>query len=163
MSLYDLTVKTLAGAAQPLGAYQGKVALVVNTASECGFTPQYAGLQLLYEDYQAKGFVILGFPSNDFGRQEPGDAAAIQNFCERNFGVTFPLFEKVATTGAAQSPVFALLSSKHGAPMWNFHKYLVGKTGEVRAAFPSNIEPDDPTLGQQAGRGVLALGSLKEH
>ncbi|HZS36185.1 MAG TPA: glutathione peroxidase [Polyangia bacterium] len=146
MSLYDLTVNTLGGAPQPLAGYKGKVALVVNTASECGFTPQYSGLQSLYEKLQSKGFVILGFPSNDFGAQEPGSAEQIQNFCQKNYGVTFPLFEKIATKGAAQSPVFKLLAEKHGAPKWNFHKYLVGKNGEVRAAFPSNVAPDDKTL-----------------
>ena len=90
--------------------------------------------------------MILGFPSNDFGAQEPGSADQIQNFCQKNYGVTFPLFEKIATKGAAQSPVFTLLAEKHGAPKWNFHKYLVGKNGEVRAAFPSNVAPDDKAL-----------------
>jgi glutathione peroxidase len=146
VSLYELTVNTLAGKPQPLSAFKGKVALVVNTASECGFTPQYAGLQLLYEGFESKGFVILGFPSNDFGKQEPGTPDQIQSFCQKNFGVTFPLFEKIATQGASQSPVFKLLAEKQGAPMWNFHKYLVGKSGEMRAAFPSNIEPDDAGL-----------------
>ena len=146
MSLYDLTVNTLAGKPQPLSTYQGKVALVVNTASECGFTPQYAGLEKLFEDYRDKGFVILGFPSNDFGKQEPGSADQIQNFCQKNYGVQFPMFEKVATKGAAQSPVYRLLTEKHGDPRWNFHKYLVGKDGAVLQAFPSNVAPESKEL-----------------
>ncbi len=145
-SLYDLTVNTLAGKAQPLSSYQGKVALVVNTASECGFTPQYAGLEQLYEAYRDQGFVILGFPSNDFGAQEPGTAEQIQGFCQKSYGVQFPMFEKVATKGAAQSPVYQLLTAKHGEPKWNFHKYLVGKDGQVRQAFPSNVAPDAKEL-----------------
>src|SRR5437660_7640691 len=100
MSLHDLTVNTLAGKPQPLAAYKGKVVLVVNTASECGFTPQYAGLEKLYEEYKDKGFVILGFPSNDFGQQEPGSAEQILTFCRKNYGVQFPMFEKVVTKGS---------------------------------------------------------------
>jgi glutathione peroxidase len=146
MSLYDLTVKTLAGTTQPLSSYQGKVALVVNTASECGFTPQYAGLEKLYEEYRGKNFTILGFPSNDFGAQEPGSAEQIQSFCQKSYGVQFPMFEKVATKGAHKSEVYQLLTAKHGEPKWNFHKYLVGKDGQVRQAFPSNVAPDAPEL-----------------
>ena len=146
MSLYDLTVNTLAGKAQPLSTYQGKVALVVNTASACGFTPQYAGLEKLYEEYQGKGFVILGFPSNDFGAQEPGSASEIQNFCQKNYGVQFPMFEKVATKGADKAPVYQVLTAEHGEPKWNFHKYLVGKNGQVLQAFPSNVAPDSKEL-----------------
>jgi glutathione peroxidase len=146
MSLYDLTVNTLAGKAQPLSTYRGKVALVVNTASECGFTPQYAGLEKLYEQYSGKPFVILGFPSNDFGAQEPGSAEQIASFCQKNYGVQFPMFEKVATKGAAQSPVYKELTAKHGEPKWNFHKYLVGKDGTVLQAFPSKVAPDSQEL-----------------
>ncbi|MDB4967027.1 MAG: Glutathione peroxidase family protein [Myxococcales bacterium] len=146
MSLYDLTVNTLAGKSQPLGAYKGKVALVVNVASECGFTPQYAGLEKLYEEYAGKGLEILGFPSNDFGGQEPGSAEQIQNFCQKNYGVKFPMFEKVATKGAGQSAVYRALSAQHGEPKWNFHKYLVGKDGAVRQAFASNVAPDAKEL-----------------
>jgi glutathione peroxidase len=146
MSLYDLTVNTLAGQPQPLATYKGKVALVVNVASECGFTPQYAGLEKLYEEYSPKGLVVLGFPSNDFGAQEPGSPEQIQTFCQKNYGVQFPMFEKVATKGAAKSPVYQALSEKHGEPKWNFHKYLVGKDGSVKQAFPSNVAPDAKEL-----------------
>jgi glutathione peroxidase len=145
-SLYELTVNTLAGKSQPLADYRGQVALVVNTASECGFTPQYAGLEKLFEDYRGKGFVILGFPSNDFGKQEPGSAEQIQNFCQKNYGVQFPMFEKVATKGAQASQVYQLLAEKHGEPRWNFHKYLVDKSGNVVQAFASSVAPDAPEL-----------------
>jgi glutathione peroxidase len=146
MSLYDLTANTLAGKPQPLSAYKGKVALVVNTASECGYTPQYAGLEKLYEEYKDRGLVVLGFPSNDFGAQEPGSAEQITTFCKKNYGVQFPMFEKVAVKGAAQSPVYKLLTAKLGEPKWNFHKYLVGKDGQVLKAFPSKVTPDAKEL-----------------
>jgi glutathione peroxidase len=146
MSLWDLTVNTLSGKPQPLALYRGKVALVVNTASECGFTPQYAGLEKLYESYRDRGLVVLGFPSNDFGAQEPGTAEQIESFCTKNFGVTFPMFEKVSTKGGGKSPVYELLTEKLGEPKWNFHKYLVGKDGQVRKAFPSNVAPESTEL-----------------
>ena len=146
MSLYEITANTLAGTPQPLAAYRGKVVLVVNTASECGFTPQYAGLEKLFEEYQGKGLVVLGFPSNDFGGQEPGSAEQIRTFCHTHYGVQFPMFEKVATKGAAQSPVFHFLAQKHGEPKWNFHKYLVGKDGQVRQAFSSKVAPESKEL-----------------
>jgi glutathione peroxidase len=147
MSLWDLTVNTLAGKAQPLSLYKGKVVLVVNTASECGYTPQYAGLEKLWEEYQNKGFVILGFPSNDFGAQEPGTAEQIQAFCKKNYGVTFPMFEKVVTkSGPQQSPVYKFLTQKQPEPKWNFHKFLIGKDGQVRASFASKVTPDSKEL-----------------
>ncbi len=146
MSLHDLTVETIDRQPQPLAAYKGQVVLVVNTASECGFTPQYQGLEQLWRDYQGKGMAVLGFPSNDFGAQEPGSEAEIKSFCSTKFHVTFPMFAKVGTKGPWQSPVYKFLAAKHGEPKWNFHKYLVGKNGEVVRAFPSNVEPDDPAL-----------------
>jgi glutathione peroxidase len=144
--LHHLTVNAIDRRTHPLAAYAGKVALVVNTASECGFTPQYAGLEALYRKYKDRGLVVLGFPSNDFGGQEPGSEEAIQEFCSSKYDVTFPMFEKVRTTGSDASPVYAFLAAKHGAPKWNFHKYLVGKDGAVRAAFGSKVAPDDPAL-----------------
>jgi glutathione peroxidase len=146
MSLHDLTAETIDHKPQPLAAYEGKVLLVVNTASECGFTPQYAGLERLWRDYKGKGLAVLGFPSNDFGAQEPDSEAAIQSFCSVNYGVTFPMFAKVGTKGQGQSPVYKFLAAKHGEPKWNFHKYLVGKNGQVIRAFESNVEPDDAGL-----------------
>jgi glutathione peroxidase len=141
MSFYDLSTKSLDGRPQELSAYRGKVAVVVNTASECGFTPQYDGLEKLYEGYKDKGLVVLGFPSNDFGGQEPGTTEQIAAFCSTRFHVAFPLFEKVKTKGEGQSPVFQFLAAAAGEPKWNFHKYLVGKDGQVIKAFPSRVEP----------------------
>jgi len=146
VSFYDLTANTLDGSPMKLSEYKGKVLVVVNTASECGFTPQYAGLEQLYEGYKAKGVVVLGFPSNDFGGQEPGTAEEIKTFCETKYHVTFPMFAKVKTKGDGQSPVYAFLAAKDGAPKWNFHKYVVGKDGQVRAAFPSAVKPESDEL-----------------
>ncbi|HYH98510.1 glutathione peroxidase [Hyalangium sp.] len=146
MSFFELKTSRLNGKQENLSEYKGKVLLVVNTASECGYTPQYAGLEKLHKEYKDKGVAVLGFPSNDFGEQEPGSAQEIAKFCELRFKVTFPLFEKVKTKGDGQSPVYEFLARKHGAPKWNFHKYVVGKDGQVKAAFPSNVEPDSPEL-----------------
>jgi glutathione peroxidase len=146
MSLYDLTAETIDHKPQPLSAFKGQVLLVVNTASECGSTPQYAGLEALWRAYKGRGFAVLGFPSNDFGAQEPGTEAEIKTFCDVNYEVSFPLYAKVSTTGPAQSPVYTFLTAAHGAPKWNFHKYLVGKDGEVIRAFATGVEPDDAGL-----------------
>ena len=147
MSLHDFSVAKISGEPQSLSAYRGQVVLVVNTASACGFTPQYAGLEELWRVYRDQGLVVLGFPSNDFGGQEPGAESEIQSFCSRNYDVTFPMFSKVKTkSGSGQAPVYAFLTAKKGAPQWNFHKYLVGKNGEVLGAFPSRVAPDDPKL-----------------
>ena len=148
MSLYDLSTKRLDGRPQELADFKGKVALVVNTASECGFTPQYDGLEALYETYKDRGLVVLGFPSNDFGGQEPGTTEQIATFCSTRFHVKFPLFEKVKTKGDGQSPVFKFLAAAAGEPRWNFHKYLVGKDGQVIKAFPSKVEPTSAELRQ---------------
>ncbi len=146
MSFHQLTANRLDGKPEKLSDFQGKVALVVNTASECGYTPQYKGLQALYDSYKDKGVVVLGFPSNDFGGQEPGTSEQIAKFCELRFKVTFPMFEKVKTKGEGQSPVYAFLARDLGEPKWNFHKYVVGKDGQVKAAFPSSVTPDSPEL-----------------
>jgi glutathione peroxidase len=147
MRLYDLQTHTLDGKPADLSAYKGKVALVVNLASKCGFTPQYTALEALYERNAGRGFVILGFPSNEFGGQEPGTSEEIQSFCKLNYGVTFPLFEKSVTKpGAGQSPVYGFLTSGGDAPAWNFGKYLIGKDGRVVRYFPSKVTPEDPAL-----------------
>lgn len=148
MSFFDLSTKSLSGEAKSLAEYKGKVVLVVNTASECGFTPQYAGLEKLWQAYKDKGVVVLGFPSNDFGGQEPGTAEEIKTFCEKKYAVTFPMFEKVVTKGAGQSPVYAFLTATQGEPKWNFHKYLVGRDGQVRASFGSRTTPESDELRQ---------------
>jgi glutathione peroxidase len=148
MSFHDLKANTLDGKSQALSVYKGKVVLVVNTASQCGFTPQYAGLEKLSEDYKAKGVVVLGFPSNEFGGQEPGSPQEIKQFCELKYKVKFPMFEKVKTQGDGQSPVYAFLTAKHGAPQWNFHKYVVGKDGQVKGEFKSAVTPESAELRQ---------------
>lgn len=145
MSFFDFTVNNLQGQQQSLGSYKGKVVLVVNVASECGFTPQYAGLQKLQDSYKDKGLVVLGFPCNQFGSQEPGGAAEIQA-CSAKFHASFPLFEKVAVKGAGKAPVYAFLTANHPEPKWNFTKYLVGKDGQVLQSFPSQVDPDSPEL-----------------
>ena len=147
-SFYRLATKTLEGQPADLKTYAGKVALVVNVASQCGYTPQYAGLEKLYGDLKGKGFVVLGFPSNDFGGQEPGTAVEIRQFCSLNYDVTFPLFEKVVTQArAGQSPVYANLQKQSGElPSWNFAKYLVGKDGKVVKFYKSGVKPDDAGL-----------------
>lgn len=146
MSLYDHKINSLGGGEADLGDYKGKVALVVNVASECGFTPQYKGLQALHEELSGKGFSVLGFPCNQFGKQEPGSAEEIRNFCETKYSVKFPLFEKVDVKGDNQSPVYQFLTSGGDTPSWNFCKYLVGKDGNVIKFYPSNIAPNDEGL-----------------
>jgi glutathione peroxidase len=147
-SLYQLSTRTLEGQPADLKAYAGKVALVVNVASQCGYTPQYAGLEKLYGELKNRGFVVLGFPSNDFGGQEPGTATEIRQFCSLNYDVRFPLFEKVVTkAGPGQSPVYANLQKQSGElPSWNFAKYLVGKDGKVVKFYKSGVTPEDAGL-----------------
>jgi glutathione peroxidase len=146
-SFYDLKVTTLDGKPADLAAYRGKVVLVVNVASQCGYTPQYAGLERLHRELTPKGFAVLGFPSNDFGGQEPGAPEEIATFCKRTYDVTFPMFAKVVTkAGPEQSPVYAFLGESGSLPQWNFSKYVVDKNGKVEAFFPSRVTPDAPEL-----------------
>ena len=148
-SLYALHAPDLDGREQSLAQYAGQVALVVNVASACGYTPQYAGLQELQRELGPQGFVVLGFPSNEFGGQEPGGPGEIRRFCSERYQVTFPLFGKVETkSGAGQSPVYAYLSGSGNAPDWNFCKYLVGRDGRVRGFFPSKVAPESAELRQ---------------
>jgi glutathione peroxidase len=147
--VHELTMKRLDGADQALGAYRGKIVLVVNVASECGYTPQYAGLQKLHDRFAARGFSVLGFPCNDFGGQEPGSADAIEAFCKKNYGVTFPLFAKVSIKRDDPSPLYRYL--QHESPVkavvkWNFHKFLLDRDGRVLASFGTKTAPDDPNL-----------------
>ena len=150
MNVYSLATQTLEGTAATLADFSGKVTLIVNVASACGKTPQYAGLERLYQKYKDRGFSVLGFPSNDFGRQEPGTPDEIRDFCTREYRVTFPMFEKVETkSGKGQSPVYSALGEAAGElPKWNFGKYLVGKNGEVISFFSHNVEPEDPKVVQ---------------
>ena len=124
--------------------FQGKVLMIVNTASECGYTPQYEGLEKLYRRYRDKGFAVLGFPANDFGEQEPGSNKEIAQFCRVNYGITFPVFAKTPVVGAKANPLFKELAAKTGKPpRWNFHKYLVDRRGQPVAVFESAVEPED--------------------
>jgi glutathione peroxidase len=154
---YSLSSADIDGHPQALAQYAGKVALVVNTASECGYTPQYKGLQELYTELEPRGFVVLGYPSNDFGGQEPGTAEEIKSFCTEKYSVSFPMFAKIVTkSGAEQSPVYRELESATGKlPNWNFCKYLIGKDGKVIAFYPSKVTPSDAEL-RQAIEAALA-------
>ncbi len=149
-SLYDYDATTLLGEEVSLNQYNGKVSLVVNTASLCGFTPQYTGLQELYETYRDQGLEVLGFPSNDFGAQEPGSNQEIHQFCEAK-KVQFPLFEKNPVLGAEKQPIYSFLTTNapddfQGEVKWNFEKFLVNKKGEVVGRYPSSTKPSDATL-----------------
>ena len=147
-SFYDLKTQTLVGnRPADLGMYRGKVTLAVNVASYCGYTPQYAGLEKLHRELAPKGFAVLGFPSNDFGEQEPDSAEQIAEFCRLTYDVSFPMFAKVVTRpGADQSPVYAFLGRSGNLPKWNFSKYLIGRDGRVLAFFPSDVTPESPRL-----------------
>lgn len=132
---------------QRLCQYAGQVTLVVNTASYCGYTRQYEGLEALYRRYRARGFVVLGFPSNDFGQQEPDSARQIADFCFNTYGVGFPMFSKTVVSGPKADPFFVALARDGGsAPKWNFHKYLIGRDGKLIASYPSAVEPLDARL-----------------
>jgi glutathione peroxidase len=146
-SFYELQAMALDGKPGNLAQYKGKVSLVVNVASKCGYTPQYEGLENLQREMKGKGFNVLGFPSNDFGGQEPGTAQEIATFCRLTYDVTFPMFEKVVTMrGPSQSPIYAFLGRSGRLPAWNFTKYVVDKQGKVVAFFESQVTPEDPAL-----------------
>lgn len=148
-SLLDRDYRQLAGkeTVNLQAAYGGEVLLVVNTASKCGFTPQYEGLEAMHAKYKDRGFEVLGFPSNDFMGQEPGSEAEIQEFCTLTYGVKFPMFEKVQVRGSTPTPLYAdLIKATGEAPAWNFHKYLIDRSGKVIASFGSRTTPDDPKL-----------------
>lgn len=157
--LLDYTVPSLTGSPTPLCQYQGKVLLVVNTASQCFYTPQYEGLEKLQKRYAARGLVVLGFPSNDFGGQEPGSNKEIADFCQVNYGVSFPMFTKSVVKGPAASPLYAMLAQRTGKqPGWNFHKYLVDRKGEAVQSFESGVSPDDPRLLREIERLLAQSG-----
>lgn len=149
-SLFDFRLDRIDGTPQPLSDYRGQVLLLVNVASRCGFTPQYEGLEALYERYRERGFAVLGFPSNDFAGQEPGSNAEIADFCRSTYGVRFPMFAKIRVKGPEAHPLYRYLTSLPapigGQVQWNFQKYLVSRSGEVVAVFPSRTEPTDPQL-----------------
>ncbi len=146
-AIYDFTATTLDGAATSLEAFRGKVLLIVNTASKCGFTPQYGGLEALQKKYADQGFAVLGFPCDQFGHQEPGDAAEIASFCSTKYDVSFPMFAKVEVNGANAHPLWAWLKSEKtgflgGAIKWNFTKFLIGRDGTVLDRFPPTTKPE---------------------
>ena len=151
-SIYGLELPRLDGKVESLSLYSGKVVLAVNVASRCGFTPQYAGLQALQDRYADRGFVIAGFPCNQFRGQEPGTAEQIQEFCSLNYGVTFPLYARLDVKGESQHPLFAILTQaaddagNAGNVRWNFEKFLLGRDGRVARRFRSKVVPEDPTI-----------------
>ncbi|MEQ9315248.1 MAG: glutathione peroxidase [Henriciella sp.] len=149
VSVSSVSFTSIDGEPLPMSSFDGQVVLVVNTASKCGYTPQYEGLQSLSDKYEAQGFTVLGVPSNDFGGQEPGTEEEIKTFCEINFGVDFPLTAKVHAIGPKQHDFWKVAKSGLGEsaePKWNFHKVLVSKSGEVLKAYPSSVTPLDDTL-----------------
>lgn len=151
-AVLDFKMKKLDGKPGNLADYKGKVVLIVNTASECGNTPQYAKLEKLHEKYGKDGLAVIGFPANEFGGQEPGTNAEIAKFCEKNYGVKFDMYEKVVVKGEGQCPLYAFLTSKETNPKfpgqvaWNFEKFLIGRNGEIVARIKHNVEPDAPEV-----------------
>ena len=147
MTVTDIALTGLDGHSTTLADYSDRAVLVVNVASKCGLTPQYAALEQLARDYAERGLTVIGVPCNQFMGQEPGTADEIQTFCSTTYQVTFPLFEKVVTkAGPDQAPIYTFLTATHDAPKWNFTKYLIDRTGHVIASFPSKVTPDDPAL-----------------
>ena len=147
-SIYDFTMETLSGDSLSLSVYRGNVLLVVNVASKCGYTPQYKGLQQIYEKFKKKGLVVLGFPANNFANQEPGSDAEIRDFCTTNYGVTFPMFSKISVKGSDQHPLYTYLTSKETNPefagkiTWNFNKFLINRDGKIISRFQSSDKPE---------------------
>ena len=146
-NVHEFTLNSIDGKPAPLSAYQGKVVLIVNVASRCGFTPQYAGLEALYEKYKDRGFVILGFPANNFGGQEPGTNEEIKTFCSSKYNVTFPMYSKISVKGDDKAPLYQFLTDTTGGEIqWNFTKFLVDKNGKVAARFEPKVTPESPDV-----------------
>ncbi len=145
-SLHDFTMKSIDGQPSALSQYKGKPVLVVNVASQCGYTPQYRGLEALYRKYKAQGLVVLGVPANNFGAQEPGSDAEIKTFCSRTYNVSFPLLSKVSVKGGDMVPLYGFLTQTGGDVKWNFTKFLVGKDGKVVQRFEPSVDPESPQL-----------------
>ena len=151
-SIYDFTMNSIDGESTPLSKFHGKVVLVVNVASRCGFTPQYSALEKVYEKYKDRGFVIVGFPANNFGGQEPGTNQEIKTFCSTKYNVTFPMMAKVSVKGDDKTPLYQFLTDKTANPstggeiQWNFTKFLIGPDGRPVARFEPNVTPDDPQV-----------------
>ncbi len=150
--IYEFTMKTIDGVDRSLSVYKGKVLLVVNVASQCGYTPQYEDLEATYRKYAEKGLMVLGFPANNFGAQEPGSDAEIKEFCKLNYDVTFDLFSKISVKGEGQHPLYRYLTQEtpfKGEVRWNFQKYLVDRKGNVAAMFPTRVKPSDREVVQK--------------
>ena len=146
-SVYEFTLNSIDGAPAPLAAYKGKVLLVVNVASKCGFTPQYTQLEAVYEKYKGQGFVIAGFPANNFMAQEPGTNEEIKTFCTRKYSVTFPMYSKISVKGTDIAPLYEYLTKSSGGDIkWNFTKFLIGKDGSIVARYEPKVKPDDPEV-----------------
>ena len=159
-SIYKISLKDIDGKSTSLKSYEGKVLLIVNVASKCGYTPQYAGLEALYEKYKDKGLVVLGFPCNQFGGQEPGTNEEIKTFCSSKYQVTFPLFDKLEVNGPSRHPLYGMLAGT-GSPFpgdikWNFNKFLIGRDGKILKRFDSKVKPDSDEMVQAVEK---ALGS----
>lgn len=146
-SVHDFTLNSIDGKPAPLAAYKGKVLLIVNVASRCGYTPQYTGLEALYERYKNQGLVVLGFPANNFGAQEPGSNEEIKTFCSSKYNVTFPMYAKISVKGDDMAPLYQFLTSSNGGDVkWNFTKFLVDGNGKVIGRFESKVTPESPEL-----------------
>lgn len=163
-TVYDFTLNSIDGQPAPLGSYKGKVVLLVNVASRCGYTPQYTALESIYEKYKDRGFVIVGIPANNFGSQEPGTNAEIKTFCKAKYSVTFPMMSKVSVKGDDMTPLYQFLTDKAANPQtggeiqWNFTKFLIGPDGRVITRFEPAVTPDSPEV---AGAIEKALDALK--
>src|SRR5277367_2484140 len=151
-TIYDFTLNSIDGQATPLSTFKGKVVLLVNVASRCGYTPQYTALESLYEKYKDRGFVIVGIPANNFGQQEPGTNAEIKTFCTSKYSVTFPMMSKVSVKGDDTTPLYQYLTDKSANPstggdiQWNFTKFLIGRDGQIEARFEPKVTPDSPEV-----------------
>jgi len=162
-NVYDFTLNSIDGQPTPLSNFKGKVMLLVNVASRCGFTPQYSGLESLYEKYKDRGFVIVGIPANNFGGQEPGTNQEIKSFCTAKYHVSFPMMAKVSVKGSDITPLYAFLTDKNLHPEtggdigWNFTKFLVGPDGKVIARFDSKVEPESPEVTSAVEKSLAEL------
>jgi glutathione peroxidase len=157
MRVHEFAFRSLTGATMPLERWKGQPLLLVNTASECGYTPQYAKLQAMWQEYRPSGLVVIGMPCNDFGAQEPGEEAAINEFCSSHFGVTFPMTEKLTIIGPRPHPLFIAMREEFTSdilPRWNFHKYLFGRDGDLIHHWPSKVEPDEPGFRHEIERNL---------
>jgi glutathione peroxidase len=164
-TVYDFTLNTIDGQPAPLSSYKGKIVLLVNVASKCGYTPQYAALESIYEKYKDRGFVIVGIPANNFGAQEPGTNQEIKTFCSSKYHVTFPMMAKVSVKGSDITPLYQFLTDKDAHPQtggeigWNFTKFLVGPDGKVIARFDSKVTPDSPEVTSAIEKALSAAKS----